>query len=368
MTDWQTSYKSKIRLLKGVIAKFICSLFFCAVLSLPGMLVGCTAGYDDHSAAGTMMGTIFTAEFRARGAGRGNEVWGRLTDAGNELESGLISRRIENSELAQINASAGCEEGWPVSEELEDYIALCIRLSQDTEGAFDISIGALTELWNMDEAAANPEAFIVPNEESIAEALSVSGYEKIRIENHRIYIPEGMKLDMGAIGKGIYLTNALDILKKEASYGVISAGGSILTYGSRPGNSTWRVGIVDPLDTSKTKTVIKVEGINYISTSGDYERFVEQDGIRYHHILNPLTGYPADSSVRSVTVIVSGDYENASIREGSKYAGLLSDAISTAVFVLGEEKGLVLAKEYGVDILIVRNDGSMSMTEEINNN
>ena len=127
-----------------------------------------------------------------------------------------------------------------------------------------------------------------------------------------------------------------------------SGGGSILTYGEKPDNSSFRIGILDPAEPSRNIGILTLDGEWCISTSGDYERYVEVEGVRYHHILDPATGYPADSGVRSVTVL-SQD-------------GLLSDGLSTACFILGEEKGMALAKEYGVHVLFVLEDGRILMS------
>ncbi|MGN1144872.1 MAG: FAD:protein FMN transferase, partial [Acetatifactor sp.] len=130
---------------------------------------------------------------------------------------------------------------------------------------------------------------------------------------------------------------------------VISVGGSVLTYGEKPDGDSWRVGILNPFDTSENLGYLSLTGQWCISTSGDYERFVEVDGIRYHHIIDPATGYPAQSGVSSVTVLTKD--------------GLLSDALSTACFVLGVEKGSRLAEEFDAEVLFVDKSGEMHMSK-----
>ena len=129
----------------------------------------------------------------------------------------------------------------------------------------------------------------------------------------------------------------------------IAVGGSVLTYGEKPDGSSWKVGIVNPRETSYYVGILEVDGQWCISTSGDYERYVEVDGIRYHHIIDPDTGYPADSGVTSVTVLTKD--------------GFLSDALSTACFILGKDAGMKLAESYGAEVLFVEKDGTVSMTE-----
>ena len=164
-------------------------------------------------------------------------------------------------------------------------------------------------------------------------------------------MPEGMQLDLGAAGKGLALQEIQALLaeRPEISGAVISLGGSILTFGSKPDGSTWRVGIMNPEDTSSNIGILSLEGQWCVSTSGDYERYAEIDGVRYHHILDPETGYPADSGVRGVTILTK--------------EGLAGDALSTACFILGPEKGMALARKYGAEALFVLEDGEIVMTE-----
>ena len=160
-----------------------------------------------------------------------------------------------------------------------------------------------------------------------------------------------MVLDLGAVGKGLACDDILAYLEGQAEVkaAVISVGGGILTYGEKPDGTAFRVAITDPFDTGAYCGYLTLTGNWFVSTSGDYERFVEVDGKRYHHILNPATGYPAESGVKSVTILSKN--------------GMISDALSTACFVLGEEKGRLLAEKYGVEALFISEDGIISMTK-----
>ena len=157
-------------------------------------------------------------------------------------------------------------------------------------------------------------------------------------------------LDLGAVGKGLALDYILEILKENSDVlgGTVSVGGSVLTYGTKPDNTVWRVGVANPENPSENIGVLYLEGQWCVSTSGDYERYMEIGGVRYHHIIDPATGMPADSGLTSVTIVTKD--------------GLLSDALSTACFVLGREKGLELAVQYGAEALFVESDGEISMT------
>ena len=171
------------------------------------------------------------------------------------------------------------------------------------------------------------------------------------LEGNRIFLSGELMLDLGAVGKGVALDEIAAFLAQQQTVkgAVISAGGSILTYGSKPEGESWQVGIINPQVTSKSLGVFSLKGQWFISTSGDYERYFEVDDKRYHHIMNPHTGYPAESGVSSVTILCK--------------SGLLSDALSTACFVLGVEEGMELVRQYDAEALFVSTEGEIAMTD-----
>ena len=258
--------------------------------------------------------------------------------------------------MYSVNASGGNEEGVRLSEELAEILRQCLKLYGDSEGAFDVTMGPAVRLWNIDQWAAGQQEgeFELPDPQELKQTLEICGSGRLKLgegEAPVLYLPEGMQLDLGAVGKGLALTELLGLLERESRItgAVISVGGSVLTYGSKPDGSSWRVGIPDPADTSSNVGILSLEGQWCVSTSGDYERYAEVDGVRYHHILDPATGYPADSGVRSVTVLT---------REG-----LIGDGLSTACFILGPRKGMELAGKYGAEVLFVLEDGKIVMSE-----
>ena len=137
--------------------------------------------------------------------------------------------------------------------------------------------------------------------------------------------------------------------KDSVTAAIVQVGGSVLTYGTKPDGQPFRVAIVNPRDTGKQIGYLTLKGQWCVSTSGDYERYVEKDGVRYHHILDPKTGYPVNNELCSVTILAGN--------------GFITDALSTACFVLGTEKGMELAKAYEVDALFVNKDGEITMTD-----
>lgn len=317
----------------------------------------------------TAMGTVINQTLYADGEEAARAASEEVMEILTRLEKEKLSWRLETSEVYRINASAGNGEGYPLSEDMEGLLSKCLELSERSDGAFDITVGRMTRLWNIDRWAVEQASgeFQIPSGESLEEALQDCGYEKLGLlrrdadgnssqwngQGGTVYLdlPEGMQLDFGAVGKGFALMEIGRRLEERPDIegAVISVGGSILTYGSKPDGSAWKVGIVDPFDTASSIAVLSLQGQWCVSTSGDYERFVESGGVRYHHILNPDTGFPADAGVRGVTVLTRD--------------GVLGDALSTACFILGEEKGMALAAQYDAEVLFVLADGRIVMSD-----
>ncbi len=284
-----------------------------------------------------------------KGENIAEDIMRKITD----LEQNLLSRRLESSELYTINASAGQEEGSILSSELAEILTKCLEVSEASEGAFDITIGEVVRLWNIDSwaGAVDTSEYKLPDRENIEEKLEKAGYEKLILQERQLRLPPEMQLDLGAVGKGIALDCVKQYLTKQEDVtgAVISVGGSILTYGKKSDGAPWRVAVVNPFDSTTQLGYLELDGQWCVSTSGDYERYVEVDGVRYHHIIDPFTGYPADSGLRGVTILTED--------------GLLSDALSTACFLLGWEKGKTLAESYGAEVLAVDEKGAIFMTE-----
>lgn len=309
----------------------------------------------------TAMGTIIQQNLYLKENTEEKGIADGIMNVINSLERDTLSWRLDTSEIYAVNRTVsqatdqitenGVTSAVQISDELADILESCQKVSADSGGAFDITIGEVARLWNIDEYTADATGFQVPDERELERALADCGYEKLMIDGKKITLPKGMQLDLGAVGKGIALTEIAEYLQREQAVtgATVSVGGSILTYGSKPDKSDWMVGIVNPTDTSRQIGYLALQGQWCVSTSGDYERYVEIAGVRYHHILDPANGYPADSGVHSVTIL-SED-------------GLLSDALSTACFILGKEKGMELAEKYNAEALFVDANGETAMTE-----
>lgn len=278
-----------------------------------------------------------------------------LNDAFNlvkELENELSLNKTSTL-LTELNASSGTAP-YKVNNILFDIVEKGVYYSELTNGSFDLSVGPIVRLWSI----GLPEAR-VPSQEEIDAALPAIGYENIVLDsNHStIYLEKPhMQLDLGGIAKG-YTADAIAKLlaSKGVEHALIDLGGNIYTLGHKVDGSLWKVGIQDPFE-DRNNIVGYVSVANQsVVTSGIYERFLEANGKKYHHILNPQTGYPFDNDIAGISII-----SNKSID---------GDALSTAVFSKGLEDGLDFVQTLsGVDAIFITKDSKVYITEGLKGN
>ena len=327
-----------------------CIMIMCMAFLL--LLGGCSFKKQEQvSRTYVSMGTVVSVTLYAEDEAKGERVQSLIAQRLSELENQYLSYRVENSEIWQINHSNGKE--CQVSDFLYEYLQRIWEISGSSHGALDVTIGEVTRLWNIDTYAEAPQGFVVPKAEELAEAMEKVGYDRIAM-NPSLTMPMGMTLDLGAVGKGIACDVIKEILEEEEiPAAIISVGGSNLIRGQKQNGTDWLIGVAHPREDGVYLGYLELKGECFVATSGDYERYVMADGERYHHIMNPATGYPAKSGLCSVTIVSD--------------SGLICDALSTACFVLGKEEGMKLAKEYGAEALFVEENGSISMTEGMKN-
>jgi thiamine biosynthesis lipoprotein len=234
-----------------------------------------------------------------------------------------VSAHIPGNEISKLNAGAG-----GAFQTISDETALLFQTSRvvadETGGAFDVTIGPVKDLWPFDTESPS-----VPDSTAIRERLSLVDYRRIELSDHQACLARpGMGVDFGGIGKGLNVDLAVKVLQEAGvRSGIVDAGGNLRIFGKHPQNTHWRIGVKHPRpDKNSLYAVIETDSVS-ISTSGDYERFFMVGGQRYHHILDPKTGYPARGCV-SVTIITE--------------SAMVADAYSTAVFVLGPTEGMKL--------------------------
>jgi len=254
----------------------------------------------------------------------------------------VLSRFDENSEVSRINNSAGLGKV-KATKEVFDLTERAVYYSRISGGAFDITIAPLMEVWGF--ARRNKS---VPDADTVDSVLKNVGYENIELRPGELsirFLNKGTKLDFGGIAKGYAADRAKGVL---VSYGIknalVNLGGNIFALGSAPGERPWKIGIQDPLHNGRMLKSLKLTN-RAISTSGNYERFFEISGRRYSHIINPVTGQPCEGII-SVTVVADTAEE--------------ADALSTAIFVMGEKKGIELARSLkDMYVLILGEDGKI---------
>ncbi|WP_026886073.1 FAD:protein FMN transferase [Clostridium beijerinckii] len=245
----------------------------------------------------------------------------------------MASTTIETSDIYKINSLSG-KEYVKVHPEIIKMIQTSIKYSKLSNGAFDVTLGPIINLWGI-----GTDNERLPSDEEIKSKLPLVDYEKISInenDNSVMLKDEGMAIDLGGVAKGFAADEVLKIYKKyNIENGLINLGASsIYALGKNKDKRDWSVGIKHPRseDPNEYLGVIKLSDES-LSTSGDYERYFIKDNKRYHHIIDPKTGYPVDNGVISDTIVVDGDNPDN---------GMLADILTTTVFTLGQEKGLKL--------------------------
>lgn len=253
----------------------------------------------------------------------------------------MFSNKIEDSEISRINSAGG--NPVEVSDETVTLIKKAIYYSDLSNGAFDITIAPVSNLWDFHAETPAP-----PAPEAVNEAVSHVDYKNILIKDNTVQLLDPYAaIDVGGIAKG-YIADLLKKYLKEQgiSHAIINLGGNVLTLGSRLDGSDYNIGIQKPFDTTgEPITSVRVSNKSVV-TSGTYQRYFEADGRIYHHILDPHTGYPCENNLNSVTIITN--------------SSLTADALSTTCFLLGYDKSMRLIEQLGnVDAVFITNDNKI---------
>jgi len=315
-----------------------------ALLLLPLLLTalpGCAADERKHSRTLFAMDTHVDITLYHHSAQIAQTTIGEISAEIERLEN-ILNRHMPGSDLQRINAAAG-KEPVQVSRETVFVLERALEFAALSGGAFDPTIAPLLELWGFGGGGVP----VVPAPEALARVRQLVDYRAVVLDKAKgtVFLPQaGMKLDLGGIAKGYIVDRAQELARQSASASFVNAGGDISISGRKPTGDDWRIAVRDPHDPRRWLAIINMEG-GSVTTSGDYERYFEAEGVRYHHILDPHTGMPA-FGLSSVT-IVAGDT-------------LTADALATAVFVLGKEKGMALVERLpAVEAILVNSDGNM---------
>ena len=263
-----------------------------------------------------------------------------------ELDA-LLSTGDENSEIYQLNQSG---KG-TLSEDGGYLVERALELYKKTDGAFDIAIYPVMQAWGFPT-----QEYHVPDDATLKEKLALADASKVNYDKDTRKISfgqDGMEIDLGGIAKGYTSSQIMQIYQDcGVTSGLVNLGGNVQALGCKTDGSKWRVAIQSPDDTEDYLGILEIEN-QAVITSGGYERYFEEDGVTYHHIIDPATGYPADSGLISVT-IVSDD-------------GTLADGLSTSLFIMGEEKAAQFWRENSdeFETIMETSDGKLYVTEGI---
>jgi len=276
------------------------------------------------------------------------EIFGEI----QRLEN-ILSVHVEGSDLDLLKENAGIKPV-KVSEDTIKIFEKSMKYSKLTNGLFDITAGPLIDLWGIGTQSAK-----IPNQNEIKEAIKLIDYNKIKINKDEgtIFLEdEGMIANLGAIAKG-YIADKVEekLYKLGLKSAIINLGGNVQLIGSKPDGTLFRIGIQDPDETRGGNIGVYTGKDVTIVSSGDYERFFVEDGVRYHHILNPKTGFPVETEIKSVSIITEESFE--------------ADALSTSVLLSGWDKGInIIENLNNVEAIFINKNHEVYVTEGLKEN
>lgn len=258
----------------------------------------------------------------------------------------LLSKSVETSDVWRLNHAEG--EPVEVDEHTAEILRAGMLIYRASGGAFNMTIGAVSSLWNF--KAKEPK---LPDQEAIDEALTRTNMSRIRLEGRTATVPKGMQVDVGGIAKGYIADKIAEFLReKGVTSALLNFGGNVVSIGTKPDGQPWMVGLQKPDGTIFQDFWAAFPCTDATSvTSGTYERGFTLDGVRYHHLLDPRTGWPVQNEVQTVTLVGK--------------SSLMADGVSTACFVLGPEYGWRLAKAFDMQIVYLLKDGRVLSSPDI---
>ena len=310
-------------------------------------LFGCSEKANDNTISRDYMAmdTVFSlriGEITSEGGKSASDIFDECERLTAEIE-GILSAVIEDSELTSLNANVNAI--FDVDPTLIEVLTVARDIYELTDGAYDPAIGSLVSLWNVKNGGP------VPADDKVTSAMKASGMDKIEVGTDYVKKSDtAVKIDLGGIGKGYVAQKLAEYLfESGAPYGIVSAGRTVGVFGTKPDGESFKIGIADPFNPDGVAGYIYTDS-GFVSVSGDYEQYFEEDGLRYHHIIDPDTGYPADSGLSSVAVLSQN--------------GAAADALSTALLVMGYDKAIELYKsgKISFEAVFIEDDGDVKTT------
>lgn len=315
-------------------------------LSLLLVLTACAPeARGEISRSDLVLGTVCTVRLIDGGSNKTTEeIFKRL----KAIEDSMSANK-DGTQIAEINAQAG-KTAVKVGADTFHVVQKALEYARRSEGALDPSIGPLVKLWDIGGDNAR-----IPAKAEISQILPLIDYRKVEINPSALTVrlpAAGMKLDLGAIAKGYAADEIARILERhKVRAAVVDLGGNVLVYGKKKDGSPWRVGVQDPSSDRGDYIGLVTGPAMTVVTSGIYERFFIQDGVRYHHLLDPKTGYPARNDLTSVSIIAESSVD--------------ADALSTSTFILGLEKGMKLVESSpGVSAVFIDSENRVYLSSK----
>lgn len=322
------------------------SLLLAGVLAAGAVLTGC-GGEKEVSSQSSQVFAMDTVMLLTVYGDQAQQGLDQAEQTIQKLEK-LWSATDENSEIWALNHSGG---NWvELSEDTREILSRGLELCALTDGALDLTAYSAVQAWGFPTGV-----YRVPDEAELERLVGTIDYTQLELDEQtgQARLPEDMSLDLGAVAKGrLGEVLSQDLKELGVTSALLELGGNIQTVGTKPDGSRWRVGIQDPNSQEGGYLAIVEVADQAVVTSGDYQRYFERDGQTYCHIMDPATAAPADSGVDSVSIVGSD--------------GTVCDALSTALFVMGEEKGAQFWKDHpemDFEAIFVSQDGSIAVTE-----
>jgi len=296
----------------------------------------------DISRSNYVLGTFCTIRIVGGSDKLLDDCFARLAAIEDELSVNKPGSRID-----AVNAAAG-GSGVEVGPDAMAILKRDLQLSSWSDGAFDPSVGPLVKLWGIGTDHAR-----LPSPKEIDAARALIGWKDIVVDDSKgtVFLKrKGMALDLGSTSKGFAADQVADIIRSAKAKGaVVDLGGNVYVVGKRPDGKSWRIGLQDPFSGERGAYIgVATLSDKTMVTSGVYERFFIQDGVRYHHILDTRTGYPVQNGLMSVTVITAKSFD--------------ADGFTTMVFALGRQRGMAIAAREGLDVILVDKDRKVYMS------
>ncbi len=294
-----------------------------------------------------LMGSRFDITVVAENEDEGNRYIDMAVAEISRIEK-IISSWDANSQTSEINSNSGIHPV-VVDQELFQLIERALAISRLTDGAFDISYASMDKIWKFDGSMTE-----MPSPEAIKASVAKVGFQHIILNktDQSVYLDQpGMKIGFGAIGKGYAADKAKALLmSKGVKAGIINASGDMNTWGTQPSGEDWKVGIVNPMNKNKVFAVLPLQQ-GAVVTSGDYEKYVRFNGVRYTHIINPKTGYPAIGIISATVFAPKAE---------------LADALATSIFVMGIDVGLNRINQLpNIECILIDEKGNIYSSDHI---